>query len=134
VLEWCDRDAEHDGPTREMALDCLACGACCHDSNVILFNSDLKRFKKAGRKDLLKKQHIKHKKNGQIVLRFPKNGPCQQLRKNLMCRVYEIRPFNCRVFPIGTEACLAARELTRDWRDDAQAPELGHSLETAAQT
>lgn len=128
VLEWCERDAEHVGPTREMALDCLACGSCCHDSNVILFKSDLKRFKKAGRNDLLKKKHIKHKKGGKMVLRFPKHGPCQQLRKNLMCRIYEIRPFNCRVFPVGTEACLAARELTRGWRDDEQAPPLGHSL------
>jgi Fe-S-cluster containining protein len=37
------------------------------------------------------------------------------------CAIYAIRPFNCSVFPVGSEACLAARESTLHVRDDARA-------------
>lgn len=118
VLDWCERDSIHPGPTRRLRYDCLECGACCHDSNVILYPEDLDRFREAGREDLLTSRYIQ-RRAGKVRLRFVGTGPCQHLKRDLKCRIYEIRPFNCSVFPVGSEACLAARESTRGWRDGA---------------
>lgn len=117
VIDWCERDSRYPGPTRRLRLDCLECGACCHDSNVVLYEEDLDRFRDGGRSDLLGKAYIKRARDGKVTLRFLGHTDCQHLRRDLKCRIYEIRPFNCRVFPVGSEACLAARESTRGWRD-----------------
>lgn len=119
VLDWCERDSVHPGPTRALSLDCLECGACCVDANVLLDDDDLERFDDAGRSDLRGKSYIKRAKDGKITLRFMKDGRCQHLLADLKCHIYPIRPFNCRVFPVGSEACLAARESTLGLRDGA---------------
>lgn len=118
VLDWCERDSIHPGPTRRLRYDCLECGACCHDSNVLLYEDDLARFRDAGREDLLTSKFIQ-RREGKVRLRFIGKGPCQHLKRDLKCRIYAIRPFNCSVFPVGSEACLAARESTHGWRDGA---------------
>lgn len=123
VLDWCERDSIHEGPTRKMQLDCLDCGACCVDANVILDPDDLERFDEAGRPDLKGKAYIKRAKDGKVTLRFLPDGRCQHLLADLRCHIYPIRPFNCRVFPVGSEACLAARESTLGLRDGAPALE-----------
>lgn len=118
VLDWCDRDSMHEGPTRPLDLDCLECGACCCDAHVLLDQDDLDRFRAGGRADLTKSAYIK-RSDGKVTLRFLPNGLCQHLQNDNKCRIYELRPFNCRVFPVGSEACLAARESTLGIRDDA---------------
>jgi uncharacterized protein len=119
VLDWCERDSQHPDPTRTLRYDCLDCGACCHEANVLLDQDDIDTFREGGRPDLATTKFIKRKKDGKIYLRFAPDGRCQHLANDLKCRIYELRPFNCSVFPVGSEACLAARESTRDWRDDA---------------
>ena len=119
VLDWCARDAVHEGATRTVELDCLACAACCHDSNVVLDDADLDRFRDAGRPELAKPQYVKRARDGKITLRFLGPGPCQHLREDKACAIYSIRPDNCRVFVQGSEACLAAREDTLGLRDGA---------------
>jgi Fe-S-cluster containining protein len=119
VLDWCTRDAIHEGATRSMELDCIACGACCSDANVLLDEVDLERFRKAGRKELATSKHIVRHKDGRISLRFAKPGPCQLQAADNRCTIYEIRPDNCRRFVTGSEACLAAREETLRVRDGA---------------
>ncbi len=116
VVDWCDRDSIHAGPTRKIHLDCLACGACCHEANVVLDEADLKRFRDAGRKDLLSKAYLK-RADGRITLRFAPDGRCQNLGRDNKCAIYPIRPDNCSAFVVGSEACLAAREDTLKLRD-----------------
>ena len=118
VLDWCERDAVHPGATRTIHLDCLSCAACCHDSNVVLDDRDLDRFKKGGRPDLAGKAYVKRARDGKITLRFLGPGPCQHL-VDKACSIYPLRPDNCRVFLEGSEACLAAREDTLGIRDGA---------------
>lgn len=123
VLDWCTRDVVHAGSTRTFELDCIACGACCHDSNVLLDEVDLDRFRRAGRKELTTSKHIVRHKDGRISLRFAKPGPCQLQASDNRCTIYEIRPDNCRRFVTGSEACLAAREETLKLRDGAPGDE-----------
>ncbi len=124
VLDWCERDAGHPGHTRTLDLDCLDCGACCHEANVLLDESDLDRFREGGRADLTTSRYIKRTRDGKIRLRFAKDGRCQNLLQDNKCRIYPLRPFNCSVFPMGSEACLAAREMTLNLRDDVDAKAL----------
>lgn len=122
VLDWCDRDSMHEGPTRRLDLDCLACGACCQEANVLLDEDDLERFRAGGRPELTKRPYVRRARDGKLTLRFAKDGRCQHLLRDNKCQIYPLRPFNCRVFPVGSEACLAAREATLGIRDDAKHP------------
>jgi Fe-S-cluster containining protein len=117
ALDWCARDAATAGATRALELDCLACGACCHEANVLLDPDDLDRFRAAGRPELAGRAYVKRARDGKVTLRFAKDGRCQHLELDNKCRIYELRPFNCSVFPVGSEACLAARESTLSIRD-----------------
>jgi len=116
VLDWCDRDSIHPGPTRRIELDCLDCGACCHDANVLLDLADFDRWRKAGRRDLIDKAYVK-RSNGKVTLRFLDDGRCRNLGRDNKCGIYPIRPDNCSAFVVGSEACLAAREDTLKIRD-----------------
>jgi len=118
VLDWCDRDSLLEGPVRVLELDCLECGACCHEANVILYDDDVERIRQRF-PQYTTSAYIKRSRDGKIRLRFAPNGRCQHLQKDLKCRVYEQRPFNCSVFPMASEACLAARESTLGLRDGA---------------
>lgn len=116
VLDWCERDAAHEGPTRTLPLDCLECAACCHDANVVIEDRDLARFREIGRPELTRPPYIR-RRDGVTTLRFLPSGACQQLHRSRKCAVYEARPDNCRAFVTGSEACLAAREDTLGRRD-----------------
>lgn len=119
VDDWLERDSVHPGPSRVLKLDCLDCGACCVDSDVQLGDDDLEVFRAGGREDLTTSRYIKRSRDGKVRLRFLKSdgGRCQHLQKDLKCKIYELRPYNCSVFPVGSEACLAARESTLSLRD-----------------
>jgi len=132
VVDWCDRDAIHPGPTRVIELDCLECGACCHDGVILIDERDLARFKKNGRADLTRPAHVLRHRDGSIQFRLAQAEPprsesgypryktrCAQLCSDNTCAIYPIRPDNCRQFEVGSEACLAAREDTLGIRDGA---------------
>jgi uncharacterized protein len=120
VLDWCDRDSVHEGATRAIHLDCLECGACCHEANVLLDEADFDRWREAGRKDLMGRAYLK-RKDGKITLRFLASGRCQNLAADNKCGIYAIRPDNCSAFVVGSEACLSAREDTLHVRDGLEA-------------
>lgn len=110
VREWCDRDAKHPGPTRQMRLDCLACGVCCTFNRVVLEPEDYRRWRKAGRADLGGRAYTRTSK-GHVVLKLTKTQACLHLdERTKKCGIYELRPFNCREFPVASEPCLSARE------------------------
>ena len=117
VMDWCARDSIHEGPTRTVELDCLACGACCHDANVLLDEADFDRWRKAERRDLLDSGLRQALQRGKVTLRFLAGRPCRNLGEDNKCAIYEIRPDNCAAFVVGSEACLAAREDTLKLRD-----------------
>lgn len=121
VLDWCERDSVHEGPTRVMRLDCLACAACCHDAEVLLDEDDLERLRQAAPRGLTGRAYVRRARDGKITLRMAPGGRCLHLAADLRCRIYALRPFNCRAFVIGSEACLAAREETLGLRDGAPA-------------
>lgn len=109
VRERIARDSVHPGPTRELVLDCLACGACCKDNRVELDEEDVTRFEHAGRGELARPPYAR-RENGIVVLRLNKDKRCHHLGAQNQCGIYEIRPNACSTFPPGSECCLSARE------------------------
>jgi uncharacterized protein len=117
------RDSVFPGPTRKVSFDCLKCGACCKDNEVILQKDDLERFAEAGRSDLAKPPYAKRRKDGKIVLTLLQPSKrCRNLRRDLKCSIYTVRPDSCSSFPVASEGCLFARHTELGLIDGA-APE-----------
>lgn len=111
-----DRDSQHETPTRAVEIDCLECGACCEDNEVVLFDVDKKRFTDAGRRDLLKPPFTR-RTDGKLVLTLLANKKCRHLATDNKCGIYMFRADACRDFPVASECCLYARELERKLYD-----------------
>jgi Fe-S-cluster containining protein len=109
VRHRAERDSIHEGTTRVMELDCLACGACCKDNEVILDEPDIARFRAGGRPELAKPPYAR-KKDGRLVLTLLKSKDCRQLMPDNKCAIYAIRPDACSTFPMASEPCLFSRE------------------------
>jgi uncharacterized protein len=108
IREWCERDSAHPRATRRLALDCGACGACCRDNHVVIGRADVERWCVHGRADWSGRAYLRTSK-GTRLLRLTNQGRCIHLKRDGRCRIYALRPDNCRAFPVGSEACLAAR-------------------------
>lgn len=110
VREWATRDSIHPKPTKKIALDCLACGACCRDNEVVLEKQDARRFRKAGLEKMMKPPYARRARDGRLMLRVLGNGKCTNLERDNKCAIYDARPDACRYFPAASECCLFARE------------------------
>jgi Fe-S-cluster containining protein len=109
VRHRAERDSIHEGSLRTMELDCLECGACCKDNEVVLYDVDLERFRKGGRADLTRPPFAR-RKDGKLVLTLLKSKDCRHLQADNKCAIYAIRPDACSTFPVGSEPCLYSRE------------------------
>ena len=109
VRHRAERDSIHEGPLRTIELDCLECGACCKDNEVVLYDVDLDRFRAGGRADLTRPPFAR-KRDGKLVLTLLKSKDCRHLASDNKCGIYEIRPDACSSFPVGSEPCLFSRE------------------------
>jgi len=121
VRERIVRDSVHPGPTREMALDCLACAACCRDNRVELEDEDVARFDRAGRGELARPPYAK-RDDGAVVLVLRRDKRCKHLAADNRCGIYAIRPSACSTFPPASECCLSSREQEMGIVDGATAP------------
>ncbi len=108
VRQRVERDAPHRGSVRALALDCLACGACCLSNEVILDDEDVERFRAAGRAELARPPFTR-RDDGKLLLRLKREGACRHKQADNKCAIYEFRPGMCREFPVGSECCLSAR-------------------------
>lgn len=118
VESWCERDSMYEASSREVSFDCLECGACCTKNRVVLDDDDFARFREAGRDELQRKPWVRTVKGVKLMSLEP-NGRCVHLHNDNKCGIYEMRPDNCRWFPVGTEPCLIARREEHGWVDGA---------------
>jgi Fe-S-cluster containining protein len=109
VRHRAERDSIHEGTQREMNLDCLKCGACCTDNEVILHDVDVERLRDGGRADLTRPPFAR-KKDGKLVLTLLESKNCRHLGGDNKCGIYALRPDSCSTFPVASECCLFARE------------------------
>lgn len=109
VKRRAERDSIHPKAKHTSNFDCLECGACCRNNEVVLDEDDMTKLREADRADLLKKPWSK-RKDGKVILTLKENGRCHHLRRDNKCKIYDIRPSACSVFPVASECCIAARE------------------------
>jgi len=94
VRRRAERDSVHPGPTRAMELDCLECGACCRDNEVILLDVDVERLRAGGKAHIAKPPYAR-RRDGKLTLSLLKNGRCQHLADDNKCGIYAHRPDSC---------------------------------------
>lgn len=94
-------------------FDCLRCGVCCSQFDVLLTEADLDRFERQPR---LIRLTWAYDRPGGLSAHFMKRdaatGRCVALRtvgREHRCTIYNDRPHLCRAFEVGSEDCLAAR-------------------------
>ncbi len=105
-----ERDSIVEGATRPVAFDCMSCGACCKDNEVPLERHDRARLRNAGFASSLKAP-LARRLDGKLALALVgADARCVHLAHDNACGVYLARPDACRVFPMGSECCLHARE------------------------
>ena len=78
-------------------MECLECGDCCLETEMLLSKKDMDRLEKKGFKS---KYFSRQNNEGYVVLKNRK-GHCiffdvEQKR----CKIYEDRPMGCRLYPI----------------------------------
>ncbi len=75
-------------------LPCIKyrCSACCHNTEMMLTEEDVKRIKALGYKDFY------YEEDGFFYLKN-KNGKCVFLDERGLCMIYEQRPEGCRFYP-----------------------------------
>jgi uncharacterized protein len=113
------RDSIFPGALRKVNFDCLKCGACCKDNEVLLQEQDMDRFREAGRSDLTRPPLARKRADGKTVLTLLASKRCRHLRKDLKCSIYAIRPDPCSSFPVASEGCMFARFEAFGWVDGA---------------
>lgn len=101
-------------------LDCLKCGACCHQGyDVLLSPSEEAQYQRTPRLRRLVVLHtLSNGQNLPFLRQHPFTGRCVALRGRLgdvYCSIHPDRPSLCDMFEVGSEDCLKAR---RDWGVD----------------
>jgi uncharacterized protein len=80
-------------------IDCQKCAHCCKTMTPTFTKPEVKKIAASINltyEEYFEKYLMIDADNGDIVNR---NTPCQHLRKDNRCGVYEIRPFDCSSFP-----------------------------------
>jgi uncharacterized protein len=107
-----------DGAPDPAGGDCVRCGRCCHHEprTVHLLESDEERVLAApGGEELLHRLTVLDPTPP--GWRFVRNagGRCAALDVSVLgrypCRIYDVRPDDCRIVEPGSPACLQARAL-----------------------
>ena len=86
------------------AFKCSGCGECCRwTGSVLLTDSDISNV--AGHLDLSEMEFIEHQtrlapNRTQLALLDQEDGSCSFLEGD-RCRIYEVRPEQCRTFPFA---------------------------------
>ncbi len=81
-----------------MVKICLTCGQCCLDTEMQLTSEDLKRIEAGTGKSW--HEFSRWDGNAHIILKNVK-GHCYFFSPNdKICRIYEIRPFGCQLYPV----------------------------------
>lgn len=91
VVEKLDKETWKD-------IDCLACANCCKMMTPTYTPKDLKRISKHLKMSVneFKKKWLYKDKSGDWM---NTSTPCQFLKKDNKCSIYEVRPVDCSGFP-----------------------------------
>ena len=78
-------------------MECLECGDCCLETEMLLSKKDIDRLEKKGFKT---KYFSRQNNEGYIVLKNRKGHCIFFDPEQKKCNIYEDRPLGCRLYPI----------------------------------
>ena len=86
-------------------MECQHCGACCKVDTNILALSDIKRWKREGREDILKHVRIV---SGYYPAGFKEEKcPFYDETKEMKCLIEDTKPAVCRQFPLNKKHAMS---------------------------
>lgn len=115
-----------------MGFKCQCCGWCCKNVVINVCYSDIMRWEKEERLDILREisyiDNYKKVGNGFYIAKtaFNPKQPCPFLKDGL-CSIYATRPLSCKDFPLGVKKSEcpafvfdseAYKEIVKNQRDD----------------
>lgn len=108
----------------KLRFECTQCGRCCtgRPGDVIAVNraeqSAIVRYL-AITERWFKRRYVRRVEDGSHSLRLNKDGRCSLLDEAGRCRIYTVRPTQCRTYPFWPE--LVANKTA--WENEARACE-----------
>lgn len=104
-----------------LRFSCTQCGKCCltaGDYYVYLTEaeSELIRERLQLSRSWFRRRYLEHLEEGERVLASGKDDGCIFLDANGQCRVYSVRPLQCRSYPFWPELTRSARA----WNNEAR--------------
>ena len=104
-----------------LRFKCTGCGRCCSgdpDYYVFLTAVESERIRRrlGLTRDWFKRRYLRRTPQGERVINNQGGGRCVFLDKDNRCRIYSVRPLQCRTYPFWPEV-LRSRAV---WRAEAK--------------
>ncbi len=103
-----------------LRFECNQCGACCcggKDYYIAVTTVDMQNICQHLNIGMnwLKRRYVEHLDDQLSSIRIADSGRCVFLGKDMRCRIYPVRPVQCRTYPWWPEL-LASKKA---WNDEA---------------
>jgi uncharacterized protein len=104
-----------------LRFHCTGCGKCCSgDPDYYVFLSaceseGIRRYLGLTRR-WFKRRYLRRTPQGELVINNQGGGPCVFLDKDKRCRIYAVRPLQCRTYPFWSEVVKSRV----GWRGEAR--------------
>ena len=93
---------------KSLCFSCTACGDCCStgdDYYVYLTDGEAERIRNylGLSKGWFRRRYLERLEEGELVATAAADGRCIFLDANKQCKVYAVRPLQCRTYPFWPE-------------------------------
>ena len=104
-----------------LRFQCTGCGQCCigdSDHTVVVSRSEQKRIQQSLKItwQWFRRRYIERDADGSEGLRLESNGRCSFLGADHRCRIYAVRPAQCRLYPFWPELVASQTAWRREGR------------------
>lgn len=104
-----------------LRFECTGCGACCigragHVVELSRTEAESIRAALGLSRAWFRRRYLVHDADGNTGIRLGADGRCPFLGADLRCRVYAVRPTQCRTYPWWPELL----ERKSDWDDESR--------------
>ena len=119
-----NKKAEND----EFRFECTACGQCCYGDDDAYIevtqpeSDEIRQYLNISAAEFNNRFLVRFT-DGSMGIRILENGRCSLLDEDMRCRVYAVRPVQCRTYPFWPELVRNSRR----WQQEARRCEgIGH--------
>ena len=106
--------------TTSLRFKCTECGECCRgndDHYIAMSKTEARRIQQhlAITENWFRRRYVTHLTRDTLTARM-RNGQCSFLDKNGHCRIYRLRPVQCRTYPYWPEILLNQQTWNKEAR------------------